>query len=170
MPRISTSDSFFSLHKVRDIARRRTASPISPLAHSPPASAVFPSLQRLDTGQDMAPSRLPPSAIQPLLTLHLSKPSFLDTRVRDGSSESHLYTITTRGRKSFIHRTAKLDDIEQIACIRWPTETNALLKEVSTGITVQMGGGLVRPKPVEEFLKYAGFFKYVAFRPFSSIY
>lgn len=120
------------------------------------ASAVFPSLHKLDLTSGALPPG--PASTDPLLTLLLSKPSFLDTVVSDGTDT--LYFIESRGPRTAIYRTSAAGHGSKICYIRWPSKNPLVFHDVTSGVTVQMGKG--RPKSLEEFLKYGSLFTYVS--------
>jgi hypothetical protein len=126
-------------------ARPPTASSLSDISCS--SSQKFPGLRKLD---------LPPDAAQPLLTLTLSAPSFLDAVVKDDFSSNPLYIIETRKDRTTVHRCDT--EVHSVAKLQWPTATKmASANAVAlSGITVQMHGG--RWRPTEEFMKFGSLF------------
>jgi hypothetical protein len=113
-------------------------------------STIFPYLRRLDIREDLASRQQK----NPLLTLKLSSPSFLDSKVHDGLSDNPLYTIETGSSSTSVLRYDPWEGHTKVADIRW-TERMPIKgkgKENLQGVTVEMSGS--RTKAVEQFLKY----------------
>jgi hypothetical protein len=127
-------------------ARPSSSAPNTPA--QPSTSAIFPALRKLDLSSD-------PLA-QPLVTLTLSAPSFLDSVVKDDFSSTPLYIIETHQDRTGIYRCDS--DVHSVARLQWPTATKmASANAVAlSGITVQMHGG--RWRPTEEFMKFGSLF------------
>jgi len=125
--------------------------PLAGLASSTPTtSAIFPYLRRLDIREDLSSRRQK----NPLLTLKLSSPSFLDSKVHDGLSDNPLYKIETSSTSTSVLRYDPWEGHTKVADIRWPERMpiKGKGKENLQGVTVEMSGS--RTKAVEQFLKH----------------
>ena len=113
-------------------------------------SAIFPYLRRLDIRDDSTPPRMHKN---PLLTLKLSSPSFLDSTVNDGLSDNALYTIKTRCTSTTVLRHDPWEGPTNIAEVHWPTKLpiKGKGKDDLKGVLVRTNGGPTRT--VDNFLK-----------------
>lgn len=101
------------------------------------------------------PTTSPQSSTDPLMTLRLSSPSFLDSVVHDGSSENPLYVIDTDDNVTKVRRSDPKGFIN-VSRVRWPTDfhKSSLRKSKDlTGVEVVFGKG--HWKPANEFLGYS---------------
>ncbi|KAG6827686.1 hypothetical protein H0H92_010755 [Tricholoma furcatifolium] len=90
----------------------------------------------------------------PLLTLKLSKTTFLDTSVTDDITEQSLYTIKTIGPTTSIKRADPWDGDTKMAEIRWSRTVPDKGKNVSDGVLLHMRG--LKWKGSETFLRRGG--------------
>jgi hypothetical protein len=93
------------------------------------------------------------SASHPLMTLRLSSPSFLDSFVHDGSSDSPLYVIDTDNNVTKVRRSDQKGFVN-VSRVRWPEDRQKLSSMLKTkdltGVEVVFGKGTW--KPANEFL------------------
>ncbi|KAF7965166.1 hypothetical protein HWV62_45276, partial [Athelia sp. TMB] len=118
---------------------------------TPSTSAIFPYRRKGDSSDDFPSSKQK----NPLLTLKLSSPSFLDSSVSDGLSDNALYTIKTTSTCTTILRNDPWEGTNKVADIRWAKKSamKGKSKDSLQGSVVEMiGSG--RTKPVEQFLKF----------------
>ncbi|KAI3609602.1 hypothetical protein WG66_001267 [Moniliophthora roreri] len=115
-------------------------------------SSALPYLRRLDITDDMSAQ-----SKNPLLTLSLSSPSFLDSKVQDDMSSYALYTIKTEGTVTTISRSDKWGDILKTAVIKWPKHISSKGKggkgKGTEEVELQIRGG--RMKSADDFLSSA---------------
>jgi len=114
-------------------------------------SVIFPYLRRFDIREDISPRQ---QQKNPLLTLKLSAPSFLDSTVNDGLSDNPLYSIQTGCSRTAVVRYDPWEGHTEIAEIRWPQRMpiKGKGKDALQGVIVQMNGS--RSKAAQHFLKY----------------
>ncbi|KAJ8076385.1 hypothetical protein PM082_000806 [Marasmius tenuissimus] len=116
-------------------------------------SAVLPYLRRLDISDvnDMQPAHN-----DPLLTLTLSSPSFLDSTVQDSNSSFPLYKIKTEGAQTEVSRSDDWGTTSKTASIKWPKHLHKHSPKHKgksksfDDVQVQMRGG--RWKSLDSFL------------------
>jgi hypothetical protein len=79
---------------------------------------------------------------KPLLTLKLSSPSFLDSKVHDGLSDNPLYVIETANTCTVVSRYDPWEGSTKTANIRWPKRipVKSKGKQSMQGVSVQMHG------------------------------
>ncbi|KAF9815581.1 hypothetical protein IEO21_04502 [Rhodonia placenta] len=94
-----------------------------------------------------------PTEQQPILTLKLSGPSFLDTVIRDTVSKQPLYIIeTVRDLTSVYRLDSRLNEAGKAAAVQWPPSLTTSAKgKGKSGKSVQMGSGSWRD--AEDLLK-----------------
>jgi len=133
---------------MKDFVRRTRSNTSAPalvssassVASSPRMSILpsvrLPSLRRQDSTGPPAHDK------QPLLTLTLSSPSFLDSSVKDIYSAEPLYQITTVGTSTTVSRKDPVQPSVIAASIKWPRQIPLKTKgkEYSDGVLVQMKG------------------------------
>lgn len=80
---------------------------------------------------------------KPLLTLKLSSPSFLDSKVHDGLSDNPLYVIETANTCTVVSRNDPWEGSTKTADIIWPKRipVKSKGKQNMQGVQVQMHGG-----------------------------
>ncbi|KAG7098471.1 hypothetical protein E1B28_000415 [Marasmius oreades] len=112
-------------------------------------SSIIPTalFRRLDITDDMSAH-----SKDPLLTLSLSSPSFLDSTVQDDMTSFPLYDIKTDTTLSEISRSDEWGNTFQAASIKWPKHVyqNKGKGKATDGVQVQLRSG--RWKSVDTFL------------------
>ncbi|KAF9010731.1 hypothetical protein BDQ17DRAFT_1421073 [Cyathus striatus] len=136
-------------------ARSDTSLSPSASTHSAPSrtsllpSVKIPYLRRFESRKHP-----PPITQQPLLTLKLSSPSFLDSFVKDDLSKLPLYTIRTSGTSTTIIRNNDYTGEMKTAEITWPKALPPTKdKGASDGVLIRLRGE--RWKGGETLLKHA---------------
>jgi hypothetical protein len=117
------------------------------------SASSTPSVLRRFKAPDPATSSQP--SPNPLMTLRLSSPSFLDSVVHDGSSENPLYVIDTDDNITKVRRSDPKGFVN-VSRVRWPTDSQKSSFRKSkdlTGVEVVFGKG--QWKPVHEFLGHS---------------
>lgn len=126
---------------------------------APSTSAIFPYLRKGESSDAFPSSKQK----NPLLTLKLSSPSFLDSTVSDGLSDNALYTVKTTSTCTTVLRNDPWEGTNKVADIRWAKKSamKGKSRDSLQGSVVEMiGSG--RTKPVEQFLKFSALSGYVA--------
>ncbi|KZP34474.1 hypothetical protein FIBSPDRAFT_1035521 [Athelia psychrophila] len=119
---------------------------------APSTSAIFPYLRKGESSDAFPSSKQK----NPLLTLKLSSPSFLDSTVSDGLSDNALYTVKTTSTCTTVLRNDPWEGTNKVADIRWAKKSamKGKSRDSLQGSVVEMiGSG--RTKPVEQFLKFS---------------
>ncbi|KAH8995227.1 hypothetical protein EDB86DRAFT_1182533 [Lactarius hatsudake] len=130
------------------------------LKSSPSASSTSSVLRRLKSPDPATSSQ---SSTNPLMTLRLSSPSFLDSVVHDGSSENPLYVIDTDDNVTKVRRSDPKGFVN-VSRVRWPTnlhKSSFRKNKDLTGVEVVFGKG--HWKPADEFLGYGSLSSYRKF-------
>lgn len=109
--------------------------------------STFPSLLRFTSETSAAPEP------EPLITLKLSSPSFLESVVHDDLSANPLYVIETQDNTTKIRRT-DTKGLINVSRVRWKENAKSSRRSRElVGIQVAFGKGPW--KPAEEFLGYS---------------
>ncbi|KDR67561.1 hypothetical protein GALMADRAFT_1080978 [Galerina marginata CBS 339.88] len=124
---------------MKDFVRRgRSNSASGQSSHSMPRMSILPSV-KLPSLRRQDPNEPPSNNKSPLLTLHFTSRSFLDSSVEDSETKELLYHFKTVGTSTTISRTDPKDLFVKMASIKWPrslpTKTG---KDYTDGILIQM--------------------------------